>query len=106
MKSLFSLGRDFFKVNQLFGDECYRVKNHPQYLDDIKPLLPSLASICVESMYEQAPNHVFLPNADFFLVFKFMYIFFEQVLANCNLKYLPKILQFWKKKKTKFDFEL
>ena len=37
---------------------------------------------------------------------KFMYIFFEQVRVNWNLKHLPKILQFWKKRKTKFDFKL
>ena len=37
------------------------LKYTPEVLDDIKPLLPSLASRYVASRYEQAPEHVFQP---------------------------------------------
>ena len=39
------------------------LKYTPGDLDDIKPLLPSLASRYVASRYEQAPEHVFQPLA-------------------------------------------
>ena len=39
------------------------LKYIPEDLDDIKPLLPSLASKCVASRYEQAPKRVFQPLA-------------------------------------------
>ena len=35
----------------------------PEDVDDIKPLLPSLASNVVASRYEQAPKDVFQPLA-------------------------------------------
>ena len=39
------------------------LKYTPEDLDDIKPILPSLASKYVASRYEQAPEHVFQPLA-------------------------------------------
>ena len=52
---------DCFKVHQLFEHEG--IKYTPEVLDDIKPLLPSLASRYVASRYEQAPEPVFQPLA-------------------------------------------
>ena len=47
-----------------------------------------------------------LPNAYFFSVLKFMYIFFDQVQVDCNKKHPSKILHFGKKREPKFDLEL
>ena len=60
VKSLFPLDMDCLQVTQIFGVEEYRLKI-PEDLDDIKPLLSSLASRYVASWYEQAPEHVFQP---------------------------------------------
>ena len=56
---LIPLYMDCLKVTQIFGDGDLRLKNIPEDLDNIKPLLPSLATKCVASKYEQAPKHVF-----------------------------------------------
>ncbi len=47
VKSLFPLDMDCVKVTQMIGDEDYRLKNIPEHLDNIKPILPSLASKCI-----------------------------------------------------------
>ena len=39
------------------------LKYIPEDLDDIKPVLPSIANKCVASRYEQAPKYVFQPLA-------------------------------------------
>ena len=39
------------------------LKYIPEDLDNIMPLLPSLASRCVALGYQQAPEHVFQPLA-------------------------------------------
>ena len=51
------------------------LKYTPQILDDIKLLLPSLASRYVALRYEQAPDHVFVPLA----------------FGNKNVFYLPPV---------------
>ena len=61
---LFPLDMDRSKVTQIFGDGDYRFKMYiPEDLDNIKPLLPSLASKCVASKYVQYPKNVFQPLA-------------------------------------------
>ena len=47
VKSLFPLDMDCVKVTQIIGDEDYGLKNIPEHLDNIKPILPSLASKCI-----------------------------------------------------------
>ena len=47
-----------------------------------------------------------LQNADCSWYFQFMYILFDKVRVYGNWKHLPKIIQFWKKRETMFEFEL
>ena len=48
-------------MNQIFGNEVDRLNNniHPEDLDEIKLLLPSLGSKRMASSYDKAQKHVF-----------------------------------------------
>ena len=57
LKNWFPLDTDCFKVHYL-SKKVLALRYTPEDLNNIKPLLPSLASINVASRYEQAPAHV------------------------------------------------